>query len=325
MSELTRQQVRAAYTSFATGVTVVTAFDGAGRPCGMTASSLNPISLDPPLVSVALTHGSPNYDSFVQSPVISISILNERQSDLARHFAMPHDDKFAGVPLEDVETGVPPVIRDGVASMICETQQTFEVGDHTLLIARVVKTAVRENPPLIYHRGTFFETAQQAGNEVESRRQRATMVGFIVEDDDRVALMADTYASGDLVIPMARLVGGSSTSDAVSRAAQRIFKEEIEIDFLYSIVDVSDSHTCLVYRGRRLGGATTAQDVTWYRETELPWSLVRTRSSEVVLRRYFRERVKDQFGVYVSIGNGRIATMSAPSEWEDAQTIGSRG
>ena len=322
MTELTRQQVRAAYTSFATGVTVVTAFDGSGHACGMTASSLNPISLDPPLVSVALTHGSPNYDSFMRSGTISISILNERQSDLARHFATPQVDKFAGVPLEPGEAGVPPIIRSAVAALVCEPETSLEVGDHTLLIARVTRTTVRESAPLIYHRGTFFETAQQADNEVESRRQRATMVGFIVEDEDRVALMADPYSSGDLVVPMGRLVGGTSTSEAVSRAAHRIFQEEIDIDFLYSIVDVQGGHTCLIYRGRRLGGAAQASEVTWYRETELPWSLVRDRSVEVVLRRYFSERVQDQFGVYVSIGNGRIATMSAPAEWEDAYPVG---
>ena len=41
---------RNALGRFATGVTIVTTTDGEGEPVGVTASSFNSVSLDPPLV-----------------------------------------------------------------------------------------------------------------------------------------------------------------------------------------------------------------------------------------------------------------------------------
>jgi flavin reductase (DIM6/NTAB) family NADH-FMN oxidoreductase RutF len=323
MSELSRQQVRGAYTSFATGVTVMTAYDQDGRPCAMTASSLNPISLDPPLVSVSLTHGTPNYGNFLNCGAFSLSILSESQSDLARHFATPMEDKFAGIPTDDAGEGAPPVLSGGVAWLVCVPRNTFEVGDHTLLVAEVVRTSVADRAPLIYHRGTFFGVSPQVETEIDARRQRATMVGFIVEDDDRIALMPDAYASGSLTVPMTRLVGGRSNSEAVSLAGQRLFGEEIEIDFLYSVIDVNDTLTCLIYRGKRISGALPAAGIMWFAESEMPWDSIGSRSCATVLHRYFDERVRDQFGVFVNIGKGRIATVGSASEWEEVDLFDS--
>lgn len=42
--------IRSAFGRFATGVTVVTAVGPNGRNVGMTASSFNSVSLDPPMV-----------------------------------------------------------------------------------------------------------------------------------------------------------------------------------------------------------------------------------------------------------------------------------
>ena len=46
-----RRLLRDAFGAFMTGVTVVTALDGEGRPLGFTANSFASVSLDPPLVA----------------------------------------------------------------------------------------------------------------------------------------------------------------------------------------------------------------------------------------------------------------------------------
>ena len=49
-SELSSAEFRRALGQFATGVTVVTACDADGQPVGLTVSSFNSVSLQPPLV-----------------------------------------------------------------------------------------------------------------------------------------------------------------------------------------------------------------------------------------------------------------------------------
>ena len=50
MSKINPNNFRNALGQFATGVTIVTTIDDTGLPVGVTASSFNSVSLDPPLV-----------------------------------------------------------------------------------------------------------------------------------------------------------------------------------------------------------------------------------------------------------------------------------
>ena len=52
MSAAQRQELRTAFGSFLSGVTVVTATDEHGKPVGFTANSFSSVSLDPPLLLV---------------------------------------------------------------------------------------------------------------------------------------------------------------------------------------------------------------------------------------------------------------------------------
>ena len=52
------RQFRNALGQFATGVTVVTAPDGKGGYVGVTASSFNSVSVDPPLILWSIDNGS---------------------------------------------------------------------------------------------------------------------------------------------------------------------------------------------------------------------------------------------------------------------------
>ena len=53
-----QQSFRQALGSFATGVTIATTLDDQGNPVGVTASSFNSVSLDPPLVLWSLAKDS---------------------------------------------------------------------------------------------------------------------------------------------------------------------------------------------------------------------------------------------------------------------------
>ena len=62
---LIRSELRRAFGCFVTGVTVVTAIDGEGRPRGFTANSFTSVSLDPPLVLVCIARTAGSYPAIL--------------------------------------------------------------------------------------------------------------------------------------------------------------------------------------------------------------------------------------------------------------------
>src|SRR5690348_51321 len=92
-----RGELRQALGCFATGVTIVTAYDPDGRPRGMTANSFTSVSLDPPLVLVCVATSAPLWTVLAAAPAFSVNVLSEHQRDISQRFATPTADKFAGI------------------------------------------------------------------------------------------------------------------------------------------------------------------------------------------------------------------------------------
>ena len=58
MAPFTSQELRTGFASFATGVTVITCLDADGQAHGITISSFNTVSLEPPLILWSLNKHS---------------------------------------------------------------------------------------------------------------------------------------------------------------------------------------------------------------------------------------------------------------------------
>jgi flavin reductase (DIM6/NTAB) family NADH-FMN oxidoreductase RutF len=139
---------------FATGVTVVTALDAAGRPHGMTANSLSSVSLHPPLLLLAIEKIAVMHPVILAAPHFVVNILADSQETQARRFARKEDDRFDGIGYAPSAAGVP--VLDGVLAHIeCERVALHEAGDHTIVVGRVTGGAVREGRPLAYFRGGY--------------------------------------------------------------------------------------------------------------------------------------------------------------------------
>jgi len=139
---------------FATGVTVLTVRHPAGHPTGMTASSLASVSLEPPLVSVAVDHAAELHDLIVAAPEFVVNILESSQEELARRFADKHDDRFAGIGYHAGPDGQ--IFLDGALAHIeCERFAEFPNGDHTIIVGRVIGGDTRDGHPLLYYRGGY--------------------------------------------------------------------------------------------------------------------------------------------------------------------------
>ena len=72
------RELRNAFGSFMTGVTVITTVDGEGRPTGFTANSFTSVSLEPPLLMVCLGKTAICYEQFMQTDRFAVNILSAR-------------------------------------------------------------------------------------------------------------------------------------------------------------------------------------------------------------------------------------------------------
>ncbi|MBB4284952.1 flavin reductase family protein [Roseospira goensis] len=139
---------------FASGVTVVTARTGQGRPVGLTVNAFSSLSLAPPLVLVCLDHRVAHLEAFRAGPFV-VNMLTEAQRDLSQRFAEKREDRFDGVDYVDGRNGVP-VLSGGLAWVECETQEVVTGGDHDIIIGAVTHVAHQAAArPLVYFRGDY--------------------------------------------------------------------------------------------------------------------------------------------------------------------------
>lgn len=151
---------RMALGRFPTGVTVITARDPISQaPVGLTVSSFNSLSLNPPLVIWAISNKSPNLPAFTKGQSHFIHVLNAGQAELAKHFATPKADKFAGIVLSpNTEEQDPPRLAESCVWFNCVTEELVKAGDHTLVIARVKDYETYENESLVFCKSSFFSS-----------------------------------------------------------------------------------------------------------------------------------------------------------------------
>lgn len=161
---------------FVTGVTVVSAFD-VGRPFGITVNALSSVSLDPPLVMVALDRRR------FLTPIVraegryAVNILSEDQQALSDCFAgapvQPGRDAFCGAAWHLGESGLP-LIDGAIATLECTVVEAFSAGDHDLFIGRVDTLANERQHamPLLYYRRRYLRIEHAASAEVEGKSER---------------------------------------------------------------------------------------------------------------------------------------------------------
>lgn len=153
------ETLRRAMRAWTTGVTIVTASHG-GERYGMTVNSFTSISLDPPLISVALRRLTHTHALIEQSGEFAVTILAADQAHLSDRFAgkIPGlADRFEGVATERLLLEAP-LIQGGIAYFNCRVVQSIPVGENTLFIAEVIAAKGEdEGEPLVYHNRVYWK------------------------------------------------------------------------------------------------------------------------------------------------------------------------
>jgi flavin reductase (DIM6/NTAB) family NADH-FMN oxidoreductase RutF len=143
------QTFRAALGRFCTGVTIITADDGADFH-GMTATAFSSVSLTPPLILICLgTHARMNR-VLTADKAFGVSILNQAQETVSVHFAGRANKAPAMTRLDGV-----PVVRDALAHLACRVVATHSAGDHHIHIGEVTACTATPGLPLLHYAGSY--------------------------------------------------------------------------------------------------------------------------------------------------------------------------
>src|SRR6478752_7905915 len=137
---------------FATGVVLVTAFDGR-EPVGMACNSFTSVSLEPQLVLFCAAKSSTTWPRIQPARKWAANILAEDGEQVCRLFAEKGADRFAHIAYTAGRTGAP-VLDEAIAFVDCETIAEHDAGDHLIVVGRVVELGYAPSgKPLLFYRG----------------------------------------------------------------------------------------------------------------------------------------------------------------------------
>nr|WP_050792873.1 flavin reductase family protein [Gordonia neofelifaecis] len=142
---------------FATGVAIITAYDG-DEPVGLTCQSVVSVSLEPPLIAFCPAKTSTSWPRLRKSGSVCINVLSGPQGPLCRQFSKSGTDKFAGVAHRPAANGAP-LIDEALAHVEATVEAEHDAGDHTIVVCRVTDLAAHahavDGGPLLFYRGGF--------------------------------------------------------------------------------------------------------------------------------------------------------------------------
>ena len=153
-TEFNSHEFRRALGNFATGVTIITAVGPDGEKVGVTASSFNSLSMDPPLILWSSMKEARSCAVFEAAKHFAVNILASDQMQMSNHFARQQEDKFAGVDWEPGIGGAP-LFANCAGRFQCETYDKLDGGDHWIFVGKVLAFDDNGRPPLCFHQGSY--------------------------------------------------------------------------------------------------------------------------------------------------------------------------
>lgn len=171
--------LRDALSSFATGVTIVTTVDETGEPVGMTASSFNSVSMDPPLILWSVTKTALSAPIFQKADHFAVHVLAADQMALSNRFARSGEDKFKDVDYATDANGVPNIA--GVLTRFdCKTWSVYEGGDHWIIVGEVQNMETQKGEGLVFSGGSYATAASIQPPNPESQTDEGPIEELLI-------------------------------------------------------------------------------------------------------------------------------------------------
>ena len=166
---------------FVTGVTVVTTLENPSaddsQPWGTTVNSFTAVSLDPPLILVAIGRERSIHPIIERTRRFAVNILGEDTEAISDCFAgapstLPRS-AFCDAAYALGECGLP-ILESAIAYVGCEVERVIPAGDHTVYMARVVEAGTRDDPgwPLLYFRRRYLRIERAATADLRGKPDR---------------------------------------------------------------------------------------------------------------------------------------------------------
>jgi len=144
----------------AKGVAVVTA--GLTTPVGFCATSLAPVSIDPPVLSFAISTRSASWAVIETAEHVSVNLLADDQEDVARAFSRPGADKFGQGTRWYRDSAGLPALHGVLSRWRIAPVERVRVGRSALVVGLVVDVE-RGSPgrlPLVHYDGGYGRLAR---------------------------------------------------------------------------------------------------------------------------------------------------------------------
>ncbi len=302
MSDINPKELRSAFGTFMTGVTVVTTKssdvenlvdENSEGNIGFTANSFTSVSLDPPLLSVCLAKSMSCCSVFENCSHFAINILAEAQEDISNLFASYKGDRFAKVDWNPDEDGSP-IIEGVTTSFSCSNYQQIDAGDHMILIGKINQFSSTGHEGLGYSNQGYFSLGLERG-AVPPKSMNAFKVGVIIESEGGVLLQ-----KSDSGLQLPSIEVGSRTG-ALGAISKFIEAKQIDVEFgpVYSIFDNQKTGDYSVYFLANSASQQTTSLGEFYPVESLTELSMASQSLKVMLDRYSLETKVGVFGLYL--------------------------
>jgi flavin reductase (DIM6/NTAB) family NADH-FMN oxidoreductase RutF len=309
MPNVDTRDLRRAFASFATGVTVVTSQTKSQLPVGFTANSFSSVSLDPPMVLVCVANGIRCFPVFSAAQSFAVNILAEDQQETSAIFASRGADKFSAVKWHVGRTGSP-VIEGVVAWFDCRMHNIVPAGDHSILIGEVIDYEYTDRAPLGFCGGAYLRFGLLQRAMELTHGDHKLRVGAVLECDGSVLLEEHPHSHALAVPAAARLGSALDGSGLFGKLAESGY--DITLPFLFAVYE-DGATQFVIHRGhavRQRDGCKT--DIKPFPMDNLPWERIASPAERLMLERYRRERATNVSGIYVGTAEaGDLHTVSS--------------
>lgn len=149
-------EFRKALSQFATGVTIITTRLNDGTLLGLTVSSFNAVSLNPPLILWSLSKYANSLSAFKKNSHYIVNVLAAEQAELAHQFTRKSINRFQGIKYK-LSRAKQPILKHVVAWFECHHRSCYPEGDHIIFVGEVERCKSSPQAALIFHNSAFTQ------------------------------------------------------------------------------------------------------------------------------------------------------------------------
>ncbi len=291
LTKIRKNDLRSAFGTFATGVTVITTEQKDGTPRGFTANSFSSVSLDPPMLLVCIDKTAQSFETFRDGKYFAVNVLSEKQRAVAGLFSTQRSDKFELTKWKKGARNLP-ILDSCLAFFVCHKTNFQEVGDHSIMIGQIENFSHQPGDPLGYFRGDYFSVGLEHSLVNMVNREGNTNVGAILESDRKVLFIKDEEEN--LSLPKA-----PSSNESLIGLKEYLKKLNLkfELDFLYSVYEDHELNAHMIFYHGKFSGKGTAETVLFHLE-EIPLKKIKNLAERTMIERYCKEYHHGRFGIY---------------------------